>query len=123
MEILIDASAGCCPGVVKAIRKAEQAIGEGRPLLSLGQIVHNEREAERLQKQGMRTVLHVDEGDAAGYMLIRAHGEPPSTYAALDAGKRPYIDATCPVVLRLQRKVGEAALRMEKSGGYVLLFA
>lgn len=109
-QIEIDPQSGFCFGVVTAIRKAEEQL-EGTPgLCCLGDIVHNSDEVERLRSKGLRTIAHEDldilpEGST---VLLRAHGEPPETYALAERRNIRLIDATCPVVLRLQQRVKEA---------------
>lgn len=105
--IEIDTNSGFCTGVVKAIKKAETFLGENKRLFSLGDIVHNNREVERLEVKGMQTItdLH-DIRDVA--VLFRAHGEPPATYELAERNNIRLIDATCPVVLTLQAKIRRA---------------
>lgn len=105
----IDASSGFCHGVVGAIRKAEEELERTDvPLYCLGDIVHNNDEVERLERKGLSTITHDDLPRLAGArVLLRAHGEPPSTY---DLARRlgiEIVDATCPVVLMLQRRIKE----------------
>lgn len=114
MRVEIDKYAGFCFGVTNAIREAEKYVSEG--IYCLGEIVHNAKEEERLIKLGMKTAGHQDLTNLAGKkLLIRAHGEPPETYLkALDSGI-DIIDATCPVVLRLQKRIKE---KFEESDGH-----
>ncbi len=116
MIVGIDPHSGFCGGVIRAISTAEEFLsrGEGR-LWSLGAIVHNEEELARLGRKGLGTVEHggignLDRGDT---VLIRAHGEPPQTYERLKAEGLGVIDCTCPVVLRLQARIREAADRAQ----------
>lgn len=122
MHIEIDEKSGFCFGVVRAITQAEEALAEGGTVYSLGDIVHNRIEVQRLEKLGLRTVTHTEMPDiAGGRLLIRAHGEPPTTYAqARKLGIR-VIDATCPVVARLQRRVMKAHEEMRPVGGQVVI--
>ena len=103
----IDPRSGFCHGVVSAIRKAEEELERSdAPLYCLGDIVHNGDEVERLQRKGLSTVTHSDLADLAGArVLLRAHGEPPSTYQTAARVGIEIIDATCPVVLQLQRRI------------------
>lgn len=106
IQIEIDSASGFCFGVTTAIRKAEEELRHGRPLYCLGDIVHNGKEVERLRQMGLITIDHAHFGrlhDAK--VLLRAHGEPPSTYATAHKGHIDIIDATCPVVLRLQQRI------------------
>ena len=122
MRVEIDERSGCCFGVVRAISEAEKALGEGGTVYSLGDIVHNRVEVQRLEALGLRTVTHDDMPRLAGCRLfIRAHGEPPTTYAAAQRLGITLIDATCPVVARLQRRVKEAHEAMRAVGGQVVI--
>lgn len=122
MRIEIDDKSGFCFGVVRAITEAERALGSGATVYSLGDIVHNRIEVQRLERLGLRTVTHADMPRLAGCRLfIRAHGEPPTTYAAARELGIEVIDATCPVVARLQRRVIQAHERMRPTGGQVVI--
>lgn len=122
MRVEIDERSGCCFGVVRAISEAEKALGEGGTVYSLGDIVHNRVEVQRLEALGLRTVTHDEMPRLAGCRLfIRAHGEPPTTYAAAQRLGITLIDATCPVVARLQRRVKEAHEAMRAVGGQVVI--
>ena len=122
MVVEIDDKSGFCFGVVRAITEAERALGGGATVYSLGDIVHNRIEVQRLEQLGLRTVTHADMPRLAGCRLfIRAHGEPPTTYAAAQKLGIEVIDATCPVVARLQRRVKEAHERMRPTGGQVVI--
>ncbi|MBD5332292.1 MAG: 4-hydroxy-3-methylbut-2-enyl diphosphate reductase [Bacteroides sp.] len=103
----IDPSSGFCHGVVAAIRKAEEELERhSAPLYCLGDIVHNGDEVERLRRKGLSTVTHGDlESLAGARVLLRAHGEPPSTYLTARRLGIEIVDATCPVVLQLQRRI------------------
>ncbi len=108
-RIEIDADSGFCFGVVTAINKAEEELAKGdSTLYCLGDIVHNSDEVSRLARKGLRIINHDDLNQLRGVkVLLRAHGEPPSTYEAARARDIEIIDATCPVVLRLQRRIKE----------------
>ena len=104
--IEIDSGSGFCFGVVNAIRKAEEELRKGGTLYCLGDIVHNSREVERLKAMGLVTINHEEFArlhDAK--VLLRAHGEPPETYATARRNHIEIIDATCPVVLKLQKRI------------------
>ncbi|MBD5317595.1 MAG: 4-hydroxy-3-methylbut-2-enyl diphosphate reductase [Bacteroides sp.] len=106
MKIEIDSRSGFCHGVVSAIAKAEEELGGEEPLYCLGDIVHNSDEVERLERAGLKTITHDDLGRLEGVkVLLRAHGEPPTTYAVAAERRIEIIDATCPVVLRLQQRI------------------
>lgn len=105
----IDASSGFCHGVVGAIHKAEEELERTDvPLYCLGDIVHNNDEVERLERKGLSTITHADLPRLSGArVLLRAHGEPPSTYTLARSLGIEIVDATCPVVLRLQQRIKE----------------
>ncbi len=106
MIVTIDPSAGFCWGVVRTIAIAEQELDAGREIVSLGDVIHNPMEIERLGTKGLRTVTVADFTDLHGKrVLVRAHGEPPETYRAAEANGIEIIDATCPVVTRLQERI------------------
>ena len=122
MRVTIDQNSGFCFGVVRAIGEAERAIAEVGKVYSLGDIVHNRVEVQRLEDLGLGTVSHDDMpllGSAT--LLIRAHGEPPRTYRRAEELGLKLIDATCPVVARLQRRVRDAYEKMQAVGGSVVL--
>jgi 4-hydroxy-3-methylbut-2-enyl diphosphate reductase len=122
MRVVIDDNSGFCFGVVRAIGEAEAALGRLGEVCSLGDIVHNRVEVQRLEALGLRTITHDDIPNLDGAtMLIRAHGEPPRTYELAKSLGISLIDATCPVVARLQRRVREAYDRMQQVGGSVVL--
>lgn len=109
MRVEIDQASGFCNGVVTAIRKAEQELDSSNRLYCLGDIVHNSDEVERLCSRGLVTITHDDLHSLHGVkVLLRAHGEPPSTYATAKANDIDIIDATCPVVLHLQKRIRES---------------
>lgn len=109
MKIEIDDNSGFCFGVVTAIEKAEEQLEKSGTLYCLGDIVHNASEVERLRLRGLQTITHTDlENLHDSTVLLRAHGEPPTTYATAHANNITVIDATCPVVLQLQRRIKEA---------------
>jgi 4-hydroxy-3-methylbut-2-enyl diphosphate reductase len=121
LRIEIDINSGFCFGVVRAISEAEKALAEGA-VASLGDIVHNRVEVQRLEALGLQTISHEDISLLKGRrMLIRAHGEPPKTYAMAKEHGIEVIDATCPVVAALQRKVKKAYEKMSKVGGTVVI--
>ena len=103
----IDSRSGFCHGVVTAIRKAEEELERSQaPLFCLGDIVHNSDEVERLERKGLSTITHSQLSDLRdARVLLRAHGEPPSTYETARRQGIEIIDATCPVVLQLQRRI------------------
>lgn len=109
INVTIDRSAGFCWGVIRTIDIAENELGTGRngePIYVLGDIIHNPMEIERLEKKGLRTIRHADLAAAKGSrVLIRAHGEPPDTYAKAKELGIELVDATCPVVWKVQERI------------------
>ena len=104
--IEIDNGSGFCFGVVTAIQKAEEEINKSGRLYCLGDIVHNSNEVERLQKIGLETITHDQLSQLHDVkVLLRAHGEPPQTYEVARRNNISLIDATCPVVLQLQKRI------------------
>lgn len=107
-SVNIDEDSGFCFGVVNAIKKAETELQSGF-LYCLGDIVHNSAEVERLRKCGLRVIMHDElENLHNARLLLRAHGEPPSTYQTAKKNNVHIVDATCPVVLRLQQRIRAA---------------
>ncbi len=122
MRVEIDDRSGFCFGVVRAISKAEEAIAKGDVVYSLGDIVHNRVEVQRLQREGLITITHEElERAASSRLFIRAHGEPPSTYALARELGIELVDATCPVVAKLQRRVVRAYAQMQEVDGQVVI--
>jgi 4-hydroxy-3-methylbut-2-enyl diphosphate reductase len=106
MFIEIDEGSGFCFGVTTAIKKAEEELAKGKPLFCLGDIVHNGMECERLLKMGLVTINHDEMRQLHDVkVLLRAHGEPPETYELARKNNIEIIDATCPVVLQLQKRI------------------
>lgn len=106
VNVEIDKDSGFCFGVVTAIEKAEKELNNTHILYCLGDIVHNSLEVKRLEDMGLRTIDHNELSSIKNSrVLLRAHGEPPQTYRTAHDNGTTIIDATCPVVLRLQRKI------------------
>ena len=106
LQIEIDNGSGFCFGVTTAIQKAEEELAARKTLYCLGDIVHNGMECERLKQLGLVTINHEEMSRLHGVkVLLRAHGEPPSTYELARENDIEIIDATCPVVLQLQRRI------------------
>ena len=123
MKVNVDPESGFCPGVVTAIRKAEDQLDAGGQLYCLGDIVHNNQEVERLQQKGLVTIGHEDLARLHGAkVLLRAHGEPPSTYRTASDNDIQIIDATCPVVLALQRKIHRIYEAEHRQGVQIVIF-
>ena len=124
LTVEIDPGSGFCGGVIRAITRAEGYLSEGGRLHSLGAIVHNEAELSRLGSQGLITVESLDEVPEGGTVLIRAHGEPPATYAEARRRNLEVIDCSCPVVLKLQERIRNAYIRLHSGGrhGQIIIF-
>lgn len=123
MQVEIDPNSGFCFGVTNAIKMAEEYLNKNDVLYCLGDIVHNGEEVKRLSNMGMQTVDHKDLKELHDVdVLIRAHGEPPSTYRIAAENNIRLIDATCPVVLRLQENIHEWSKEMNKQGGLIVIF-
>ncbi|MBK6266931.1 4-hydroxy-3-methylbut-2-enyl diphosphate reductase [Marivirga sp. S37H4] len=123
MKVTIDQDSGYCFGVEYAIRMAEDAMAEDGELFCLGDIVHNDMEVERLNKKGLRVIDH-DELEKLSNckVLIRAHGEPPETYKIAAKNNIELIDASCPVVLKLQNRVKNSYDKMQSGKGQVVIY-
>ncbi|MDE6345633.1 MAG: 4-hydroxy-3-methylbut-2-enyl diphosphate reductase [Muribaculaceae bacterium] len=123
ITIEIDEGSGFCFGVVTAIDKAEDALSHDAELYCLGDIVHNSDEVKRLADKGMKTITHDDlDGLHDVRVLLRAHGEPPSTYETARRNGISIIDATCPVVLRLQQRIKESYREGAAIGRQIVIY-
>lgn len=119
----IDSKSGFCFGVINAIHQAEKALDEHGSLYCLGDIVHNGAEMNRLCEKGLITITHEEFAKLHNStVLLRAHGEPPETYEIARKNNIIIIDATCPVVLALQKKIQQAYKTITKKGGQILIF-
>lgn len=123
VKVEIDDKSGFCYGVVRAIERAEKELDTYGELFSLGEIVHNTVEVERLAKKGLsvtsKQLMHEVQGKK---VLIRAHGEPPSTYKLAQQNKIEIIDCTCPVVLKLQERIKNAYDKCLLENGQIVIF-
>lgn len=120
--IEIDRKSGFCFGVVKAIGAAEEGISSEEPVHCLGDIVHNSQEVQRLSDMGLKVITREEMKHMAGTrVMIRAHGEPPETYELARKQNIRVIDATCPIVLKLQQRVKKGAQEMQEAGGFVYI--
>ncbi len=123
MRVEIDKESGFCFGVVTAIKKAEEALSNGEKIYCLGDIVHNNMEVERLQRKGLVTINHDEYSRLRNVrVMFRAHGEPPQTYRLAEQNNIALLDATCPVVLQLQKKICLAYQSMDKLKDQILIF-
>lgn len=110
LKVTIDQNSGFCFGVVYAIQLAEEILDEKGILYCLGDIVHNDEEINRLRKKGLITITHEQLKSVTDEtVLIRAHGEPPTTYQIAIENNLTLVDASCPVVLKLQNRVKQSA--------------
>lgn len=122
-RVEIDTNSGFCNGVVRAIQAAEQELEKGGQLYCLGDIVHNSNEVERLRAKGLITINHEELRQLRNVkVLLRAHGEPPETYRIARENNIEIIDATCPVVLQLQRKIKKSYDTRTSNNDQVLIY-
>lgn len=123
MRVEIDSNSGFCFGVVRAISLAEEALRDvDSRIYSLGDIVHNRKEVQRLEQQGLQRATHEDMEQLSGCRLfVRAHGEPPTTFERAKELGIDVVDATCPVVAALQKRVQKAHAQMRVCGGQVVI--
>ena len=123
MKVTIDQNSGYCFGVEFAIQIAEDEMEQSNELYCLGDIVHNDMEVRRLYKKGLRVIDHGKLKDLHDCkVLIRAHGEPPETYSTALKNNIELIDASCPVVLKLQNRVKHAFDKMNEKNGQVVIY-
>lgn len=123
MKVEIDENSGYCFGVEFAIQMAEDEMIEGQELYCLGDIVHNTMEVERLYEKGLRTITRDDLKDLKDCkVLIRAHGEPPETYQIAIENNIELVDASCPVVLKLQNRVKNAYDQVKQKKGQLVIY-
>jgi 4-hydroxy-3-methylbut-2-enyl diphosphate reductase len=123
MEVKIDPHSGFCFGVVYAIQMAEDELNESGKLFCLGDIVHNSEEVDRLKAKGLEIIDHERLHKLRDCkVLIRAHGEPPETYRIAAENNIELIDASCPVVLKLQHRVREGYIETDDEGGQVVIY-
>lgn len=123
MKVEIDANSGFCFGVVYAIQMAEDELNASRNLYCLGDIVHNEKEVERLKNKGLKIIDHSELKNLHDCkVLIRAHGEPPETYLIAQQNNIELIDASCPVVLKLQHRVQTGYENAIEKNGQIVIY-
>ena len=122
-KVEIDTNSGFCNGVVRAIHAAEKELEKGEQLYCLGDIVHNSNEVERLRAKGLITINHDELRQLRNAkVLLRAHGEPPETYRIAQENNIEIIDATCPVVLQLQRKIKKSYDTRTDNSDQILIY-
>lgn len=123
MKVEVDGNSGFCFGVENAVEIAEKALDSGEKVYCLGSIVHNDVEVERLGSKGLITIDHDEYRRLRNCkVLIRAHGEPPSTYETAMRNNLTLIDATCPIVKRLQARIRRTWNESADTGGQIVLF-
>jgi 4-hydroxy-3-methylbut-2-enyl diphosphate reductase len=123
MQVETDKMSGFCFGVQNAVEIAEKALLRGEKVYSLGSIVHNEKEIERLSSLGLLQIDHKQFRKLRNCnVLIRAHGEPPETYLIAEKNNISIIEATCPIVKRLQSRIRKTWLMSKENGGQVLIY-
>jgi 4-hydroxy-3-methylbut-2-enyl diphosphate reductase len=120
---VVDQKSGFCYGVIRAIKQAETYLKDNNQLKSLGSIVHNKLEVERLHSIGIEVIGHKElEQSKNTTLLIRAHGEPPSTYETAKKNNLKVIDCTCPVVLKLQERLKKGYEEIKPENGTIVIF-
>ena len=123
IRIEVDNRSGFCTGVVKAVNAAEVNLAQEGALYSLGEIVHNAGEVERLREKGLKPLTYVEFNSLQNAnVLIRAHGEPPETFRHAEKNNIRLIDATCPIVLKLQKQILEQLVEFGENKGSILIF-
>jgi 4-hydroxy-3-methylbut-2-enyl diphosphate reductase len=123
MLVEVDTKSGFCFGVQNAVEIAEHALAAGEKVFSLGPIVHNDKEVERLRALGLQSVTYEEFGRLSNCrVLIRAHGEPPLTYRIAGKNNISIIEATCPIVKRLQIRIREAWKKVREHNGQIVVF-
>ena len=123
LDIEIDSSSGFCFGVIHAIRKAEEHLKDAGSLNCLGDIVHNGEEVRRLSSEGLTTIDYAKlEKLRDSEVLFRAHGEPPQVYELARKNNVKVVDATCPVVINLQRKIHRRYLESRDEGAQIVIY-
>ena len=123
VNIEIDEFSGFCFGVTRAINKAEEQLAQSGHLYCLGDIVHNSNEVERLNSKGLETITHEQLRQLHDVkVLLRAHGEPPETYEIARRNNIEIIDATCPVVLQLQRRINKCYNQPELGDAQIVIY-
>lgn len=123
MVVEVDSKSGFCFGVQNAVEIAEEALLNGEKVFSLGPIVHNDKEVERLATLGLVSINHEQFRNLSNSkVLIRAHGEPPDTYITAENNNITIIEATCPIVKKLQSRIKESWQKIRESKGQVVIF-
>jgi 4-hydroxy-3-methylbut-2-enyl diphosphate reductase len=123
MQIEIDSNSGFCFGVQRAIELAEESLKDGDPVFCLGEIVHNPEEIKRLGLKGMKTIQPDDlKNISNAKVLVRAHGEPPSTFQTIEQNHNTLYEGTCPIVKQIQKKIKTAWEESRGNNGQIVIF-
>jgi 4-hydroxy-3-methylbut-2-enyl diphosphate reductase len=123
IEIEIDKNSGFCFGVVNAIENAERELQKNNLLYCLGDLVHNNLEMKRLKVSGLKTINHEELATLRNKtVLLRAHGEPPSTYITANQNNIKILDATCPVVLHLQKRIKDCYEKIKNTDTQLVIY-
>ncbi|NOX46897.1 MAG: 4-hydroxy-3-methylbut-2-enyl diphosphate reductase [Chlorobi bacterium] len=123
MKVNIDPTSGFCFGVDFTIKAAETELGKDGSLYSLGQIVHNKEEMDRLREKGLEVIDHEKLNNSRGIkVLVRAHGEPPSTYETATKNNIELVDTTCPIVKKLQERIRKAFTEINEVNGQLVIY-
>jgi 4-hydroxy-3-methylbut-2-enyl diphosphate reductase len=123
MKVEIDERSGFCFGVQNAVEIAENTLLRGEKVYSLGPIVHNDKEVERLSSLGLVSINHDQFRKLRNcHVLVRAHGEPPETYRIAEENNITIIEATCPIVNKLQNKIRETWIKIKNNNGQIVIF-
>lgn len=123
MIVEVDKQSGFCFGVQNAVEIAEKALLNGEKVFSLGPLVHNDKEVDRLSLMGLKSISHAEFRNLKdSKVLIRAHGEPPETYIIAEKNNITIIEATCPIVKRLQSRIKATWQKTKESDGQVVIF-
>jgi 4-hydroxy-3-methylbut-2-enyl diphosphate reductase len=123
MNVILDQDSGFCFGVDRAIKIAEKELNSGNSVYSLGEMVHNQVEMERLKSKGLVIIGHEDIPNLKNKtMLVRAHGEPPETFSLAEENEIKVIDATCPIVKKLQKVIHMEAMAENEAEAQIVIF-
>jgi 4-hydroxy-3-methylbut-2-enyl diphosphate reductase len=123
MKVTIDSGSGFCFGVDRAIQAAEAELEEGNPVYCLGEMVHNKVQMDQLKAKGLKVIAHDDLPALKGQkVMVRAHGEPPETFKLLKDLGITVLDATCPIVTKLQERINESFISGKPTNSQVVIY-
>jgi 4-hydroxy-3-methylbut-2-enyl diphosphate reductase len=123
MKVTIDPGSGFCFGVNRAIQAAEAELEAGNPVFCLGEMVHNKVQMDLLKSKGLKVILHDDLPALKGQkVMVRAHGEPPETFQLMKELEITVLDATCPIVTKLQKRINESFTSGDSTGSQVVIY-